>query len=60
MNALLAHSDDTIKTAAPLLAFIEATEGMVKVGATGPSASFADIHGIQFGCLHLFGSSNAC
>jgi hypothetical protein len=48
VNALLAHSDDTIKTAAPLLAFIEATEGMVKVGATGPSASFADIHGRVF------------
>ena len=48
VNALLGHSNDAIKTADPLLAFLEAKDGMVKIGGDAPTPTFSDIHGRTF------------
>jgi len=48
VNALLGHSDESIKTAESLLYFLEAKEGMVQIGGPAPTHSFADIHGRVF------------
>jgi hypothetical protein len=48
INALLSHSDPTISTSDILLAFLEAKDGMVKVGAAAPTNTVTDIHGRAF------------